>query len=180
MRVFFTKVFSKISWIIRRLRGLIVSKYTSVQIGRGCQLNNVIFSSGCTVGDYVRLTGTPQITLGKDCYINCFTMIGGEVTIGNNVLISQFVNIWGRAHRFDKKDQLIWDQHGTHGQDDQGYDVKPISIGDGAWIGPHVTIFRGVKIGRGAVVGANSVVTKDIEDFAIAWGVPAAVKRFRT
>ncbi len=125
------------------------------------------------------MVGEPAIALGVDVYINCFTMIGGEVSIGNHVLISQFVNIWGRAHRFSRRDVPIWLQYGKHGIDDQGYDIKPITIGDGVWIGPHVTVFRGVSIGEGAVIGANSVVTKDIPEYAIAWGVPAIVHRFR-
>jgi acetyltransferase-like isoleucine patch superfamily enzyme len=89
------------------------------------------------------------------------------------------VNIWGRAHRFHKKDILIWDQFGVHGKDDQGYDIQPVVIGEGVWIGPLVTVFRGVTIGEGAVIGANSVVTKDIPAYAVAWGVPAMVQKYR-
>lgn len=102
-------------------------------------------------------------------------MILGDVTIGEGVLISQFVNIWGRSHKFDKRDEIIWsvDSKG------QGYKEAPIVIKEGAWIGPHVTILGGVTIGRGAVIGANSVVTKDVPDYAVVYGIPAKIQKFR-
>lgn len=178
---FFRKLLIKIKRTIsfKTTRGWLYSGIKSVAVGKGCVILNVQFSPGCTVNDYTRLIGSPQIKIGKDVYINCFTMISGEIRIGDNALISQYVNIWGRAHRFCRKDLLIWDQHGVHGRDDQGYDVKPVNIGKGVWIGPFVTVFRGVTIGEGAVIGANSVVTKDIPPYAVAWGVPATVQKYR-
>jgi len=164
---------------LRRLRGWFVSGKRRVTIGRGCVISSVNFSDGVTIEDYVRILGQPRIYLGEDVYINCYTMISGEVTIEDNVLISQFVNIWGRAHRFARKDCLIWDQYGQHGVTDQGYDVQPVVIKKGAWIGPHVTVSRGVTIGEGAVIGANAMVTKNVPDYAVCFGVPAKVVKFR-
>lgn len=164
----------------RRLRGYLVARRKSVSIGKGCVLSNVDFTDGVTIEDYVRIIGDPRVIIGRDAYINCFSMIAGEITIGANVLISQYVNIWGRAHRFQEKDRLIWDQYGRHGIDDQGYDVAAVAIGRGAWIGPHVTVFRGITIGEGAVIGANSVVTGDVPAFGICYGTPARVVRYRT
>ncbi len=176
----FSKAFSsKEPHFIRRLRGRIVSRGKDVSIGRGCVINGVDFSCGVTIEDYVRIVGDPKVVIGQDVYINCFTMISGEIIIEDNVLISQFVNIWGRAHRFMEKDKLIWDQYGQHGITDQGYDIQPIKIKSGAWIGPHVTIFRGVIIGKGAVIGANAVVAKDVPEYAVCFGVPARVAKFR-
>lgn len=165
--------------LVRRIRGLIVSKGKKVMIGKGCVVSGVIFSKGVTIEDYVRIMGEPTVYLGKDVYINCFSMISGEIQIEENVLISQYVNIWGRAHRFMDKDRLIWDQYGEHGVTDQGYDNAPVVIKRGAWIGPHVTIFRGVTVGKGAIIGANAVVTKDTPDFSVSYGVPARVIKYR-
>lgn len=165
--------------LFRRLRGRLVSGRRKVAIGRGCVIHNTVFSDGVTIEDHVRLLGDPAVVLGRDVYINCFTMISGHITIEDNVLISQFVNIWGRAHRFITKDKLIWDQHGTHGVTDQGYDKGPVLIRTGAWIGPHVTVFRGVVVGVGAVIGANAVVTRDVPDYAVCFGVPARVVKYR-
>ena len=165
--------------LIRKLRGKLVSGKNRVSIGKGCVISNTVFSKGVTIEDYVRIMGNPKIKIGENVYINCFTMISGDITVEDDVLISQFVNIWGRAHRFMKKDMKIWDQYGKHGITDQGYDIKPIIIKSGAWIGPHVTIFRGVTIGEGAVIGANSVVTKNIPDYAVCFGAPAKIIKYR-
>lgn len=161
------------------MRGYIVSKGKKVRVGKGCVISNTEFSDGVTIEDYVRIVGSPRVCLGRDVYINCYTMISGEIVIEENVLISQFVNVWGRAHRFMRKDKLIWDPYGEHGIADQGYDIAPVVIKKGVWIGPHVTVFRGVVVGEGAVIGANSVVTKSVPDFAVCYGVPARVIKYR-
>ena len=163
----------------RRLRGKLLSGKSRVSIGRGCVISSTSFSEGVTIEDYVRIMGNPKVKIGENVYINCFTMINGDITIEENVLISQFVNIWGSAHRFMKKDIAIWDQYGKHGITDQGHDVKPIIIKKGAWIGPHVTIFRGVTIGEGAVIGAGGVVTKSVPDYAVCFGIPAKIVKYR-
>jgi acetyltransferase-like isoleucine patch superfamily enzyme len=163
----------------RRTRGFLVSGKRNVRVGRGCVIARVDFTEGVTIEDYVRCLGNPRARFGRNVYINCYAMISGEVEIEDNVLISQHVTIWGRAHRFMDRDRLIWDQHGRPGENDQGYDTAPVRVGRGAWIGPHVTIFRGVEIGEGAVIGANSVVTKDVPPFAVCFGTPARVVKYR-
>ena len=61
----------------------------------------------------------------------------------------------------------------------QSMESTPVVIGDGVWIGAQVTILAGVTIGPHAVIGAGSIVTKDIEANAIAFGSPAVTKRVR-
>ena len=58
-------------------------------------------------------------------------------------------------------------------------DFHPVNIGNDVWIGARVTILPGVKIGNGAIIGAGSVVTKDVPDFAIVGGNPARVIKYR-
>ena len=58
-------------------------------------------------------------------------------------------------------------------------DIKPSFIGNDVWIGANVTVLKGVRIGDGAVVGAGSVVTKDIPELGIAVGNPARVVKYR-
>jgi len=55
----------------------------------------------------------------------------------------------------------------------QGLRTSPITIGDDVWIGAHCVILRGVTIGKGAVVGANSVVVHDVPEYTVVAGVPA-------
>ena len=162
---------------INRIRGVFYSGHKNVKIGRGVAINGKVeIKEGVTINDYARINGDPIVHLGKNVYINSFTMILGEVIIEDDVLISQFANIWGRSHKFYARDQPIWQQYGEGGQ---GYKVGKILIKKGAWIGPHTTIMRGLTIGTGAVIGAGAVVTRDIPDYAVAFGIPAQVRYYR-
>lgn len=105
-----------------------------------------------------------NIEIGHNCIINNKVLIdsrGGIVHIGNNVDIGQETNIWTLEHD----------------PNDYNHDVKggAVIIEDYVWIATRVTILPGVKIGRGAVVASNSVVTKDVPDMAIVGGVPAKI-----
>ena len=57
--------------------------------------------------------------------------------------------------------------------------AKPVVIEDEVWIGAHAIILPGTRVGRGAVIGAGSVVTRDIPPYAVAYGVPAKVRFVR-
>lgn len=61
----------------------------------------------------------------------------------------------------------------------QGMRVSEVIIGNDVWIGMRVIIMPGVKVGNGAVIGAGTVVTKDVPDYAIVGGVPARIIKFR-
>ena len=162
---------------IQKIRGWLYSGHTNVKIGKGAVIgDSVEIKDGVTINDYTRIFGDPKVTIGRNVYINCFTMMLGDIEIEDDVLISQFVNMWGRSHKFYDRNKPIWVQHGEGGQ---GYKKGKIVVKKGAWIGPHVTILRGVTIGEGAVIGAGAVVTKDIPDYAVAFGVPAKIKYYR-
>jgi len=103
-----------------------------------------------------------NISIGNHTIINNDVLLdgrGGTVTIGNNVDIAQETNIWTLQH------DLHDDYHNSKG--------GPVIIEDFAWIASRVTILPGVKIGRGAVVACNSVVTKDVESMSVVAGIPA-------
>lgn len=101
------------------------------------------------------------IKIGHNSIIGNDAMLDGRcgITIGNNVSISMGVWIWTMEHD----------------PQDPGYGIKSgvVQIDDYAWISCRVVILPGVKIGRGAVVAAGAVVTKDVEPFSIVGGVPA-------
>jgi len=105
-----------------------------------------------------------NIQIGDYCFINKYSLLdgrGGQLIIGNNVDIAQEVNIWTLSH--DPHD----DFHSVWGKD--------VIIEDYVWIASRVTIMPGVRIGRGAVVAAGSIVTKDVPDMAIVAGIPAQI-----
>lgn len=107
----------------------------------------------------------PQnIYIGSNCIINKRTLLdgrGGKLIIGNNVDIAQDVNIWTLEH------DINGDDHNSIGND--------VYIEDYVWIGARVTIQPGVRIGKGAVIGACALVTKDVPSMAVVGGVPAKI-----
>ena len=94
-----------------------------------------------------------------------------KITIKDDVLIGPRVFIASFNHNLKKNNIPV------RLQGDTG---KPIVIGEDVWVGAHAIILAGVKIGKGAVIGAGSVVTKDVEPYAIVAGVPAKFIKFRT
>jgi len=129
-------------------------------------------------GELVVLTHGGNISIGDYCFIgeNSRLWSGKSICIGNRVLISHGVNIHDtNAHPIDMADRHERYKHiSTSGDPKQiALNEVPIIIEDDAWIGFNVTILKGVKIGRGAIVAAGSIVTKDVEPFSIVAGVPA-------
>lgn len=107
-----------------------------------------------------------NIRLGENVYIGerCALYGYANITIGQNALIAREVIILTRNHIFSSLDSPIRDQ---------GYSVSPVTIEEDVWVGARVTILPGVTIGKGSVVAAGSVVTKDIPEYAIVAGIPA-------
>lgn len=94
----------------------------------------------------------------------------GLIKIGNNVRIAPNVMMISANHVFENPDIPIREQ---------GMEVKPITIEDDVWVAGRVNIIAGVTIGKGSVIGAGSVVTKDIPPYSVAVGVPAKVIKER-
>jgi len=120
----------------------------------------------------VRILDPQRVSIDDFTYINHNTDIYGQgnVTIGKYVLIGQNCNIMSVKHAFsDIKKPIAL----------QGITTGPIKIEDDVWIGANVTILPNVVIHKGAIVGANAVVTKDVEANSIVGGVPARFIRYR-
>lgn len=114
---------------------------------------------------------------GKGIYLGDNSGIGinariGRVKIGNDVMMAPNVTILDRNHRYDRTDIPMRRQGDT--------ECMPPVINDDVWIGSNVIILPGVHIGKGAIIGAGSVVTKNIPEYAIACGNPAIVIKHRT
>lgn len=109
-----------------------------------------------------------RITIGENCYINAYSMLigGGDISIGKNTAIAGFTLIVASNHVFESKIIPIREQ---------GLITVGVKIGDDVWIGAGARILDGVSIGSGAVVGAGSVVTKDVPPNTIVAGVPSRV-----
>lgn len=150
-------------------------KYDSAKdilIGRGCRINDytTIF---CVSQDKNRPNS--KLFIGGGTYIGEYNNIrasGGIIRIGNNCSISQHISMIASNHGIALGINISsqeWDESKTG-----------ITIDDDVWIGANSVILPGVHIHSGAVIGAGSVVTKDIPANAIAVGNPARVIKFRT
>lgn len=136
--------------------------------------NLINVGGNAEIKDYVIIrTHSNPVTIGEYTQINPFTVIygGSGVQIGKNVMIAPHCMLAAGNHDFKQTDKPIR----FAGNLSKG----PIIIEDNVWIGANCTITDGVKVGRDAVVGANSVVTKDVEPYSIVGGVPARVLGFR-
>lgn len=109
-----------------------------------------------------------KLSIGKNSIIGNDAMLDARngITIGNNVSLSMGVWIWTMEH--DPQDPYFGAKGGS------------VVIGDYAWISCRVVILPGVTIGKGAVVAAGAVVTKDVAPFTIVGGVPARTLGKRT
>lgn len=136
-----------------------------VKIGNHSTIEqNAWLHCGGREGDYAH----GFFIMGEDSFIGCYSILGagGGITIGNHVRIGQNVNIHAENHVFEDRERLIRDQGVVYGG---------VTIEDDVWVGSKTTILDGVTIGKGAVIGAGTVVTRSIPPYAIAVGVPARV-----
>lgn len=117
---------------------------------------------------YLWATERGTIEIGDRTYVGSHTwMVANQaVRIGADVLIAPFCYLQDTDHGFADPAMAIAKQASLS---------APIVIEDDVWLGAHVVVTRGVHIGRGAVVGAGSVVTRDVAPFTIVAGAPARV-----
>jgi acetyltransferase-like isoleucine patch superfamily enzyme len=118
-----------------------------------------------------------EIEIGQDCFVGPDTRIWSakKITIGSRVLIAHSVNIHDNiSHPLDAniryKEYVSFYKTGIHNFVDLR--AKEVIIEDDVWIGFNSIILKGVHIGRGAIIGAGSVVTKDVEAWTVNVGNP--------
>jgi len=112
-----------------------------------------------------------NISLGDDIYIGpgaTFLCTESKIIIGNKVLFGPNVSIIGGDHNFSEVGRFLFDVRFKKPEDDQD-----VFIGDDVWVGTGAIILKGVEIGRGSIVAAGAVVTKDVFPYSIVAGVPA-------
>lgn len=169
------------------------------RIGMKAKINGLILRvvSGLLPPSYCRVLGTPakrvrvflakrvsphigtNVNIEKGAYVMPDTVIGDNsgvgvnceicygLTIGNNVMMGPECLFYSNNHKFNRETLKY-----------EGYtEVNPIVIEDDVWIGRRAIIMGGVRVGKGAVIGAGSVVTKDVPPYCVAAGNPAIIKK---
>ena len=123
------------------------------------------------IGDEVFFSGNKSIKCADNVGFSegCRIYGGGGISIGEHVMFAPFTLLITSNHRYVS--QFVKESHHV--------EWKPIVIKDDVWIGERAIILPGVTIGRGSIVGAGAIVTKDVPDFAIVAGNPAKVIKYR-
>lgn len=125
-----------------------------------------IFGDNIGEGSYIapplNCAAINRLKIGKNVFINSnlLAMARGDITIEDDVQIAGNVSLLSNNH--DPYERMI-------------LPCKPILIKNGAWIGANVVILPGVSVGKHSIVGAGSVVTKDVPDYAVVVGNPSRV-----
>lgn len=127
-----------------------------------CQLFGENLGAGSSIAPPLQGACVSSMKIGENVFINSnlLAMARGGITIEDNVMIAANVQLISNNH--DPYDLWI-------------LPCKPVQIRESAWIGAGATILPGVCVGRHAIVGAGSVVTKDVPDYAVVAGNPAHV-----
>ena len=146
-----------------------------VKLGNGVKLSSFINLYGCEIGDETKIGAFVEIqkkaTVGKRCKISSHTFICEGVTIEDNVFVGHSVTFINDSYpRAANPDGNL--------QTELDWKVETTLVKKGASIGSGSTILSKVTIGENAIVGAGSVVTKDVPANAIVAGNPARVRRY--
>ncbi|WP_157977778.1 acyltransferase [Paraburkholderia kururiensis] len=163
---------------LRFARKIEIGRYAVIGDGAilsGLGRDGLHIGARANIGAYTRLVvGTDlarpgaRIVIGEGCGIGEFSSVGGSggVTIGRNTIIGQYFSAHPENHNFADPTRPIREQGTTR---------KPISIGEDCWFGARVTVLGGVTIGRGCVIAAGAVVTRDVPPYSIVAGIPGRV-----
>jgi acetyltransferase-like isoleucine patch superfamily enzyme len=159
-----------------------------LSVGRNVALGDHVYlncysSQGVSLADNVRIRefGWVQVSshlsnpgrgvsIGANTFIgpHCVLGAGGGITIGADVAVGAYCQLLAENHSFEERALPI---------NRQGVTRRGIKIEDGCWLGNNTMILDGVRVGRGSVVGAGSVVTRDVAAHTVVAGNPARVLR---
>lgn len=158
----------------------------SAILGQSAQVRSVAPVDHARVGDFSYIDGeilllTPEArcTFGKYCFLGTDSRIWSQrsVTIGDYVLIAPRVDIFDNdSHPLDpivRREDAIDQFERKRAMSYERVACAEVVIEDDVWIGTKSTIMKGVRIGRGAVIAAASVVTRDVEPYTLVGGNPA-------
>jgi acetyltransferase-like isoleucine patch superfamily enzyme len=173
-------------------RGVRVTHASHIAAGRrlnledGCEIvglskRGIVFGDRCTVGRLATIRPTnvlldepgEGLLMGNNSNIGAYSFIGcsGFIEIGNNVMMGPRVTLLAETHNYSDPDQPM---------KSQGVSRSSIRVEDDCWIGAGAQVLPGVTIGRGSVVGAGAVITRDVVPFSVVAGIPARlIKRRR-
>jgi acetyltransferase-like isoleucine patch superfamily enzyme len=150
---------------------IIIQKHATLKVG-----------DDCYIGRYVEIGPGGYIEIGSHTSIQDRSIFLGDVSIGRYCTIAPNVYISSGRHYFDLQPSLLIKDQDVLAVRDKELSVahtKSVVVEDDCWLGINVVVMSGIVIGKGVVVGANSVVTKDIAPYSVVAGAPAKVIKKR-
>ncbi|MEK4517186.1 acyltransferase [Paenibacillus sp. FSL H8-0122] len=135
----------------------------------------IVLPDQLVLGDRSYIAGgaiirSTRLVTGSDCSMNSYSILSGDITMGNGVRIASHASLYGFNHGYAVTDVPVFRQPLT---------VKGIVIGDDVWIGANAVILDGVRIGSHSIVAAGAIVTRDVPAYSIVGGNPARLIRSR-
>lgn len=186
-KMFYPRLFKQVGKSAIFGKGMVVRYPGRITLGNNVAIDDYVLldasgagEAGINIGDSVIISRncviqgkTAAVTIKDKTDIGCNTILtsGAGIFIGCSVLIAANCYIGGGRYMTNRLDVPMMEQ-GV-------YTKGPVEIGDDVWLGAGAIVLDGVKIGKGCIVGAGSVVTKDLPDYAIAVGVPARIIKNR-
>ena len=182
-----SKIYFGFRILLIKIKSIILINYYrifGIRCGKGTTINKKLMISG-----YLN-----RIQIGKKCSfhegIRIVVNRQGKLVVGDNTLISANVNINSGIERINigsnvmiaantyiiNNDHDIFDNLSVR---NSGHISKCITINDNVWIGANCVILKGVNIGEGAIIGAGSIVTKDIIPYSVNHGIPCRFVKYR-
>jgi acetyltransferase-like isoleucine patch superfamily enzyme len=158
-----------IRWLVnpffhKRGQGSIIRSRTRLDV---FPYNQFTVGTKSVIEDFSTINnGVGDVIIGNQTIIGIGNVIIGPVTIGNEVMLAQNIVVSGLNHGYEDVDTSPRSQKETCSQ---------ITISDDVWIGANSVITAGVTLGKHCIIGAGSIVTKDIPPFSVAVGNPAKV-----
>lgn len=148
----------------------------NVRLGENVRIYDFVNAYGCSIDDGSKIGTFVEIqkgsTIGKDCKISSHTFICEGVHIADKVFVGHNVTF------INDKYPRATNEDGTL-QTEADWECIETYVEEGASIGSSVTILCGIRIGKGAIVGAGSVVTKDVPENSIVAGNPAKIIKYK-
>ncbi|NAY91638.1 acyltransferase [Muricauda sp. JGD-17] len=146
---------SRFSLISNKIRLWYISKVLGIMP----KIGSAKFENG------IYISNADKLRIGQHTRINENVFLQGEISIGDYVMIAPKAAIYTRTHVFSSIEKPMLLQGDT--------EPSPVIVEDDVWIGINAVILPGLTIGKGAIVGANAVVTENVEPYTIVGGVPA-------
>jgi acetyltransferase-like isoleucine patch superfamily enzyme len=140
---------------------------------KGTDNRGIIIGSGVFVGRNTILScknGDIVVDDNANLGFNCEIFSASRVRVGKSVLMAAYTYLVGGDHLYDRVDIPVLEQ---------GRTARGIEVEDNVWLGTHVVVTDGSRVGRDAIIGAGAVVVGEIPEFSIAAGIPAKVMRDR-